>query len=374
MKETELVTTADGSHTLRLVGTDEHYHSVYGAVTEALHIYIHAGLDFIVSGGKQKIGLFEVGYGTGLNALLTAIWAEEHGVEVMYTAVDAHPVDEGILKMLNYGEEGENRDAARGIWPQLCNAKWNHTSRISKFFSLQLLHEPVEFVDLSNQHFDVVFFDAFAPAVTPGMWSEEIFQKIAAAMKEVSVLVTYATSGVVKRAIAAAGLEIEKIPGPPGKREMLRAVPKLTKPKSFNVRVYGVLIYNECVLITDEFRLGICMTKFPGGGLKFGEGTVDCLKREVREEIGQEAKNIQHYYTTDFFQQTKKLRPGQQLISIYYRFDIDHPDAIPVKEKIMDIPLNDGAQSFRWVPLQQLNAEMFTFPIDKKVAEMIKND
>lgn len=139
----------------------------------------------------------------------------------------------------------------------------------------------------------------------------------------------------------------------------------------FVIRVYGLIINpdNE-VLITDEYQLGQRMTKFPGGGLKFGEGTVDCLIREIREECnGQEITDIQHYYTTGFFQKAL-FYPDHQLISIYYTAKLAGPVCFKVSDKPFDYDSDrNGSQSFRWVKINQLNPAEFSFPIDKLVAE-----
>jgi 8-oxo-dGTP pyrophosphatase MutT (NUDIX family) len=135
----------------------------------------------------------------------------------------------------------------------------------------------------------------------------------------------------------------------------------------FNIRVYGLLIEQDAVLVTDEFRLGIYMTKFPGGGLLFGEGTIDCLKREFMEELQTPIEIIAHHYTTDFYQPTTLLPSEMQLIKIYYRVRADKPYRFKTTRQIFDIPPIDGAQSFRWVKISDLNPADFTFPIDRHV-------
>jgi 8-oxo-dGTP diphosphatase len=144
--------------------------------------------------------------------------------------------------------------------------------------------------------------------------------------------------------------------------------------KRFNIRVYGIVIYQGKVLLTDEFRLGMRMTKFPGGGLEFGEGTADCLRREFGEELGQEIDIMEHIYTTDYFQTTQLLAEPQQLISIYYRVGLKDYTTLNASNKAFDFKeLSDGAQSFRWLELKKLNEDDLTFPIDKKMVEHIKN-
>ena len=143
-------------------------------------------------------------------------------------------------------------------------------------------------------------------------------------------------------------------------------------PNKFNIRVYGFLIDDGCVLVTDEFRLGIYMTKFPGGGLQFGEGTIDCLKREFLEEMDTPIENMSHFYTTDFYQPTTLLPSDMQLFNIYYMVKVLKPYRFTTTEKKHDIPPVDGAQSFRWVKIAQLLAEDFTFPIDRFIVGVLK--
>jgi 8-oxo-dGTP pyrophosphatase MutT (NUDIX family) len=140
----------------------------------------------------------------------------------------------------------------------------------------------------------------------------------------------------------------------------------------FNIRVYGFLIDNEKILVTDEFRLGMYMTKFPGGGLQFGEGTIACLKREFMEELGMEVEIVRHVYTTDFFQPTTLLPSDMQLFNIYYLVSASGPYRFKTTSDVNDIPAIDGAQSFRWVTIDSLNPEDFTFPIDRYIVQRIR--
>jgi 8-oxo-dGTP diphosphatase len=143
----------------------------------------------------------------------------------------------------------------------------------------------------------------------------------------------------------------------------------------FNIRAYGFLIDEGKILVTDEFRLGILMTKFPGGGLKYGEGLIDCLKREFREELQTEIEIVSHYYTTDFFQATDLLPFESQLINIYYLVKTEKPWSFKTTEKKYDFPeLADGAQCFRWMKIAELTEDDFTFPVDKLMVEKIKKD
>lgn len=143
--------------------------------------------------------------------------------------------------------------------------------------------------------------------------------------------------------------------------------------KRYNIRVYAIITWNEQVLVTDEFRMEMRMTKFPGGGHEWGEGIAETVKRECMEELGQEPLALSHFYTTDFFI-ASAFREEDQLISIYYKTILPHPEAIPVAGKAFDFPEEkDGAQVFRWIPLDTISPEQFTFPIDKTVAELLQD-
>jgi 8-oxo-dGTP diphosphatase len=146
------------------------------------------------------------------------------------------------------------------------------------------------------------------------------------------------------------------------------------KPTKFNVRVYGIWISDGKVLVTDELRGGKEMTKFPGGGLEFGEGPVDCILRECIEEFGQEFEVTGHFYTTDFFQQSAFNR-NDQLLSIYYLIKPVDDHRFKISGSKFDFAERiDGAQAFRWIPLSELSPADLTFPVDRKVAEMLKQN
>ena len=144
-------------------------------------------------------------------------------------------------------------------------------------------------------------------------------------------------------------------------------------PTEFTIRVYGLILNEQKeVLVTDEFQLNMKMTKFPGGGLDFGEGTIDCLQREMREECSQEIADIQHFYTTDFYQKAL-FWESHQLLSIYYLAKLIEPVQFQVSTKPFDFhPMTNGNQSFRWISVAELNPDEFTFPIDKHVAHLLK--
>ncbi len=141
----------------------------------------------------------------------------------------------------------------------------------------------------------------------------------------------------------------------------------------FNIRVYGFLVEGRDVLVTDEFRLGIYMTKFPGGGLQFGEGTLECLKREFMEELDTPVEIISHFYTTEFYQPTTLLPSDMQLFNIYYLVRAEKPYRFNIAHTRNDIPPVDGAQIFRWMRIDELTKEDFTFPIDRFIVGKLKD-
>lgn len=146
-----------------------------------------------------------------------------------------------------------------------------------------------------------------------------------------------------------------------------------TSLRHFVIRVYGLIISeNKEVLLTDEFQMGMKMTKFPGGGMKFGEGPADCIKREAKEEFGQEIDIIEHFYTTDFFQKALFFKE-HQLIGIYYLVQFKDEITFRISTTSFDFPeMKDGSQSFRWKPIKKLKEDDVSFPVDKKVVQLLK--
>jgi len=217
----EFVITGDGSHTLYVPGLEENYHSVFGAIAESRHIFIEAGLKY-VSRSSGKINILEVGFGTGLNALLTLLEAEKSGYNIDYTTIEPYPLTESVVSGLNYPDMLNNHDC-QTLFYQLHSSSWNTKTILGKTFSITKMQIALQDFSPQSKTFDLVYFDAFGPDVQPEMWTQEMFDKIASGMKQGGVLVTYSTKGIVKRNLKQAGFSIEKLPGPKGKREILRA-------------------------------------------------------------------------------------------------------------------------------------------------------
>lgn len=218
----KLVLTSDRSHTLTSPFEGEHYHSVHGAVTESMHVCITAGLEYVASSQPgKKVHILEVGLGTGLNALLACAFSQQQQVHVHYTSLEPYPLSPELATTLNYPEQIRQENAA-DWFSNIHTSPWEMENTIHDQFHLTKVKKGIaDFIGTS--HFDLCFFDAFGPRVQPEMWEAGIFKAIRAMMKEGGILVTYSCKGDVQRALKASGFIIEKLPGPPGKREMLRA-------------------------------------------------------------------------------------------------------------------------------------------------------
>lgn len=224
MQKKKLQITDDGSHTLFVPDLNEHYHSTHGALQESELVFIHNGLHHIPACIKD-INLLEVGFGTGLNALLTVIEAKKQRMKVNYVAVEPEPLAEDIIEMLNYTSVIGGTEAA-GYYKKIHEAGWIYPSFLSDYFIISKIQSRLQEVTLRDEQFHLVYFDAFGPEVQPEIWTKDIFTQLYKCMKPDGILVTYSCKGTVKRSMEAAGFTIEKLPGPVGKREVLRATKK----------------------------------------------------------------------------------------------------------------------------------------------------
>lgn len=218
----EIVKTADGSSTIFLPDWKEHYHSIHGAIQEAEHVFIKMGLHKILErDDKQQISILEIGFGTGLNALVTWKAVQNRKILVDYTGVEAYPVTSEEIKSLNYAEELEGKTTAK-IFEKFHRIPWEEKSKITEDFLLTKQQKFFQEIQ-DSEIYDLIYFDAFGARVQPDLWTEEIFRIMYEALRPGGILVTYAAKGSVRRAMQQVGFLVEKLPGPPGKREMLRA-------------------------------------------------------------------------------------------------------------------------------------------------------
>ncbi len=218
----ELKVTADGSHTLFLPGWNEHYHSVHGALAESQHVFISNGFERVAR-TKKHIHLLEVGFGTGLNALLTLSRAVAQGCRVSYTAIEPYPLSAKEVGSLNHGQLVEG-GAFADAFAMMHSIPFGKQQCIARGFDIIKINECLEDVVLEPGSFDLVYHDAFAPQFQPGLWDEQAFGMLHAAMKPASILVTYSSKGSVKRALQACGFRLEHPAGPAGKREITVAM------------------------------------------------------------------------------------------------------------------------------------------------------
>ena len=215
----EIIITSDGSTTIRLPEWNEQYHSKHGAIQEAYHVFIKNGLEICT---KPEVSILEIGFGTGLNAFITFLTSEKQTHKIRYNGVEAYPIAKQEVEQLNY-ITALNAHAFREQFYLIHNIPWEERKNISDNFSL--VKRKLFFHEITDKNeFDLVYFDAFGARVQPELWTEDIFAKMYDAMKDGGVLVTYSAKGSVRRAMQTVGFRVERLPGPPGKREMLRAV------------------------------------------------------------------------------------------------------------------------------------------------------
>jgi tRNA U34 5-methylaminomethyl-2-thiouridine-forming methyltransferase MnmC len=214
----EILKTLDGSTTIHLPDWNESYHSKYGAIQEAYHVFIQNGLNTFNS---QPVCILEIGFGTGLNAFITYLESKKSNQKIDYYGVEAYPISSEEIFQMNYVSE-LNVVSESEVFKLIHECEWEINNKISTLFSLT---KRKQFIEQINDHdkFDLIYFDAFGYRVQPELWSTDIFRKMYKSLKSKGTLVTYAAKGVVKRSLIEVGFKVEKLPGPPGKREMFRA-------------------------------------------------------------------------------------------------------------------------------------------------------
>ncbi|RYY55282.1 MAG: hypothetical protein EOO09_11065 [Chitinophagaceae bacterium] len=213
--------TKDGSHTMLSAAGNVPYHSRHGALQESQHVYIHSAFDFVINANPgTPVRIFEMGFGTGLNALLTFIRATELQLPVHYTSIETAPVTGPEARLLNFCEKLGRQDL-QPVFNELHDSAWETNAIINPFFTLRKIKTSIQDYNSAGM-VDLVYYDAFAPSSQPELWTSEVFGKIAAFMEPNAVLITYCSKGDVKRAMKAVGLKVKKVPGPLYKRDILR--------------------------------------------------------------------------------------------------------------------------------------------------------
>jgi tRNA U34 5-methylaminomethyl-2-thiouridine-forming methyltransferase MnmC len=214
-----LFKTGDGSYTLQIPEWDEQYHSKHGAIAEALHVFIKEGLYHWFSENKtEAVSILEIGFGTGLNAFLTFLETEKNSFDVTYTGVEAYPLRIDEISKLNYATL---LDTSEKKFLQFHVSPWEAKTKFSEKFQLVKRQQLFSEIDTENA-FNLIYFDAFGIRVQPELWTESIFKIMYKSLKPNGVLVTYAANGNARRAMQAVGFKVDRLSGPPGKKEMLR--------------------------------------------------------------------------------------------------------------------------------------------------------
>ncbi|HRO83783.1 MAG TPA: tRNA (5-methylaminomethyl-2-thiouridine)(34)-methyltransferase MnmD [Niabella sp.] len=219
--EYKIINTDDNSHTIQINNSSVTFHSTKGAIQESNHVFISAGLNWYAEKfpGNTNIRIFEVGFGTGLNALLTATFAKNFALNIEYQSIDLYPLSKEVYNRLNFAQILVEEK----LYYKIMTATWNEEIQITDFFNLLKINTDFQSF-ISREGFDVVYFDAFAPEDQPELWTEEVFKKVFHFLNKCGVLVTYCSKSIVRKRLENAGFSVTKLPGPPGKREITRAI------------------------------------------------------------------------------------------------------------------------------------------------------
>ena len=227
------IITSDGSSSIFCEEVNQHYHSHFGAIQESMHIFINAGLCADTLAHLDNMSILEIGFGTGLNALLTFIKTNELQKNIYYETIELYPLNPQEVAQLNYPSMLHYPNV-KETFATLHNVEWNKAQPISENFTLHKRHISALNAAYPTNTFHLIYFDAFSPEVQPELWTREIFKPIYESMKDNGILLTYCTKGIVKRTLSTLGFKIEKLPGPIGKREILRG------KKSVDLRTYFI--------------------------------------------------------------------------------------------------------------------------------------
>lgn len=343
------------------------YHSVHGAWTETQHVFGEMGVMPALSRhAEDVVHILEVGFGTGLNVLEVWLRAKAAGRHVAVRSLEPHPLTWEEVAPLNYAE-------ATGVPEEVWRAMHEQGQWQDEWITFERVKSGLFEAPLWEQTYDVVLFDAFAPAAQPELWTIQAMDRMRLALKTGGQLVTYCAKGDVRRAMTGAGFLVERLPGPPGKREMLRATKALNPQGRFNVRVYMMVTREgydgaEEVLVSYErLPLGGVM-KFPGGGLEWGEGTAACLRREALEELGQPV-DVQTLVHVSQQTHISSFDANHQVLAVHYTAKLVGEVMFDDDGELGDVcgkrvPMM--TQRLGWRPVEDLNPEDFRFASDRE--------
>lgn len=226
----KIIPTEDGSATIYIPEWNESYHSRHGAIQEAYHVFIRNGLDFFRD--KKEVSILEIGFGTGLNALITLCESIQQKINISYTGIEKYPISEEEVSLLNYAKSlidfnstlNFTENDLNQFYKRLMSDKWENKVSITPEFDLTKIQADFLDFDYPENEYDLIYFDAFGARVQPELWTETLFEKLYKSIRPNGIFTTYSAKGSVRRALIVVGFKVEKRPGPPGKREMLIAV------------------------------------------------------------------------------------------------------------------------------------------------------
>ena len=218
----KVIETRDGSSSLLLPDMNETYHSTHGAITESKYVFLKMGLEYYIQTNPEKssINILEIGFGTGLNPWLTALAPLQSEVGIHFTSLEKYRLSKEVVDALNYGQQhGEE-----GLFDKVHECGWEEQCQITKQFSLKKLEADIFEFDWKENSFDIIYFDAFAPSKQPEMWSLDILKAMYSTLQDKGIFVTYCAQGQFKRDLKTAGFNVETLEGPPGKKQMTKAL------------------------------------------------------------------------------------------------------------------------------------------------------
>ena len=216
-----ILDTSDGSNSVSSVKYNATYHSIHGAIEESMHVFISAGLHYKILQGFTSVNIFEMGFGTGLNAFLTSLVAQKHKIKVNYHSIELHPIQKDIYQQLNFHQHIP--DASHQEFIKMHELPWNQNTELNPNFSIKKIHGDLCQIELDTIY-DLIYYDAFAPSSQSELWEEEIHRKIYNSLNSQGALTTYCAQGKFKRMLKSLGYTLDKLPGPGRKHEMTRAI------------------------------------------------------------------------------------------------------------------------------------------------------